>query len=95
MTLNSTIVMDGLTKKIISLPFYGAPVFPNTQFVVSGWGETMKFNETNEVLRSVTLNSVSRRECMQLYANEQDVKLTMRMICAFAIAKDSCTGDST
>lgn len=92
MLLNSTIIMDGVKKKIIQMPFFGAPVFPQTEVIVSGWGETQNVNESNEVLRSVSLKVMSHAECNKLYASEGGI--TLRMVCAFADGKDSCIGDS-
>lgn len=90
--LNSSIIMDGVTKKIIRMPFYGAPVFQRTEVIVSGWGYTNNENESNEMLRSVTLNVMNQAQCNQLYKDEGGI--TSRMICAMALKKDSCSGDS-
>jgi trypsin len=90
--LNSSIAIDGITKKIIQLPFFGQAVFEMTPCVVSGWGETQNFNETNINLRSVNLYVSNQKECHKYYSDVGGI--TWRMICAFAPKKDSCSGDS-
>jgi len=74
---------------------------PNTNYnaenravVVSGWGTLSSGGSSPDVLREVTLQSMSNSQCSRrpnIYSSSQ---ITSRMICASASGKDSCQGDS-
>lgn len=54
---------------------------------VSGWGETKNENESDKMLRGVSVRYVARQYCLKAYPN-----LTSDQICAGGVGKDSCQG---
>lgn len=55
-------------------------------------GDTRNANEPSNVLRAVILFVSNQRQCHLKYLADGGV--TTRMVCAFAMDKDACSGDS-
>lgn len=82
------------SKKVqpIELPSVDDVIPDGTLCNVSGWGNTLKPNESKEILREATVPIVNQEECCKVYDN----RITPRMLCAGYNkgGKDSCQGDS-
>jgi trypsin len=87
--LTTLIVVDGITKAIIRLPSLNEPIADSTYTLVSGWGTTRSFTESNKVLRGVIVPTVNQDKCNQIY--RYDGGVTKQMVCAAAPGKDSCS----
>ena len=64
--------------------------FTNVDAIVSGWGTTSSGGSQPGHLHDVTVQTMSRRRCRRSYIGQIDSS----MICASAVGKDSCQGDS-
>jgi trypsin len=88
--LASNIEFDYIKKAPIALIGSNEEVAESIPAYVSGWGETLKSNESSEYLRAVIVNIVKFEICEEIYQNHGGV--TDRMLCAAGKNKDSCQG---
>nr|AAV84264.1 serine protease [Culicoides sonorensis] len=91
--LNGTLKF-GETVQPVKLPERDQTWNTGTEFVTTGWGETMNPYESSDQLRGVTVPIVDHEKCKKALAEFAEV--TPRMVCAGYPdgGKDSCQGDS-
>ncbi|KAL0266945.1 UNVERIFIED_CONTAM: hypothetical protein PYX00_009349 [Menopon gallinae] len=90
MRLSNRIPISEKSKPILPT---SSEVTPDTNLKVSGWGMTREGGQCAEQLQSVLVPVISRQKCQQMYAPHK-ITVTNRMVCAYALGKDSCQGDS-
>lgn len=77
-------------QEAIELPPHDDPIEDGTLTLVSGWGDTNKFDESSDLLRGVIVPTVNQKKCKEVYSN-----LSNQMVCAGDLingGKDSCQG---
>jgi trypsin len=62
--------------------------------MVTGWGKVGETSPISDVLQKLRVPIVGRRECENIYRNVKGMNITLDMMCAGDVGKDSCTGDS-
>lgn len=87
--LLTPIILNGRTKAVIKLPPANDPIKEGSEVFVTGWGETKDYENSNFMLRAVTVLAINQAECAKRYAVNHEV-ITNRMICASSSGKDSC-----
>lgn len=89
LTLSNLIEYDRF-RQPIRLPYFGEKTKVGSIVATSGWGLTLNANETSTSLRIAELRISLQSECHEAYIDDGGV--TVRMICAYAPGRDSCSG---
>jgi trypsin len=93
--LSSSITIDNLNTRIITLPAKNLNVPAGSSALVTGWGTTSSGGSIPATLRKVTLPVVAQSECASAYSGFNTI--TDRMICGGRLGVggvDACQGDS-
>lgn len=89
--LKTKISLMAGVKEIIELPSQDDPTFDGTLTLVSGWGDTLKDDESSDILRGVNLPVINQKKCKEAYYG-----LSNQMLCAGNFPNggmDSCQGN--
>lgn len=83
-------IVFGPTISPIPLISENEELAENLPALISGWGDTLKRNESSQFLRAVVINMVEFSVCEDIYRDYGGV--SDRMLCAAGKSKDSCQG---